>query len=102
MNERPLVIAVVQLPFVIGAAGDRAAYRFLEFFTAQIRNPHTRRAYVRAVGDFCAWLEARGILSIAAVGSIHVAAYIEELGHRHSAPTVKQHLAAIRMMFDWL
>ena len=41
-------------PTLISAAGDRAAYRFLEFFTAQIRNPHTRRAYVRAVGAFCA------------------------------------------------
>src|SRR3954469_8743563 len=64
-------------PAVISAAGDRA-YRFLEFFTAQIRTPHTRRAYVRAVGTFCAWLEARGVPSIAAVGSIHVAAYIED------------------------
>ena len=40
--------------------------------------------------------------SIDAVSSIHVAAYVEDLGHRQSAPTVKQHLAAIRMMFDWL
>src|SRR4051812_38474849 len=87
---------------IIAAAGDRAAYRFLEFFTAQIRNPHTRRAYVRAVGAFCAWLEVHGVPSIAAVGSIHVAGYVEDLGHHHSAPTVKQHLAAIRMMFDWL
>lgn len=46
-------------PAVITAAGERAAYRFLEFFTARIRNPHTRRSYARAVGDFCAWLEAR-------------------------------------------
>ena len=92
----------VQPPSLITAAGDRAAYRFLEFFTAQIRNLHTRRAYVRAVGAFCAWLEEHSIPSIAAVSSIHVAAYIEDLGHRHSAPTVKQHLAAIRMMFDWL
>src|SRR5215211_2085123 len=87
---------------LVAAAGDRAAYRFLEFFTAQIRNPNTRRAYVRAVGAFCAWLEAYGVPSIAAVGSIHVAAYVEDLSHRHSAPTVKQHLAAIRMMSDWL
>ena len=57
---------------------------------------------MRAVGEFCVWLEARGVPSIAAVGSIHVAAYAEDLGHRHSAPTVKQHLAAIRMLFDWL
>jgi hypothetical protein len=53
----------------------------------------------RSVG-FAAWLEAHGVPSITAVGSIHVAAYVEDLGHRHAAPTVKQHLAAIRMMFD--
>jgi hypothetical protein len=97
-----VTLAASNAPPLITAAGDRAAYRFLEFLTAQIRNPHTRRAYVRAVGRFCAWLEARGVPSIAAVGSIHVAAYVEELGHRQSAPTVKQHLAAIRMIFDWL
>ncbi len=97
-----VTLAASKAPALIQAAGDRAAYRFLEFFTAQIRNPHTRRAYVRAVGELCAWLEAHGVPSIAAVGSIHVAAYVEDLGHRHSAPTVKQHLAAIRMMFDWL
>lgn len=89
-------------PALVAAAGDRAAYRFLEFFTAQIRNPNTRRAYVKAVGEFCAWLERHGLPSIAAVGSIHIAAYVEELGRSHSAPTVKQRLAAIRMMFDWL
>ena len=32
-------------PALIVDAGVRASYRFLEFFTAQIRNPHTRRAY---------------------------------------------------------
>src|SRR4028118_1321825 len=101
MNSLPLSSDKIILT-VVGNAGDRAAYRFLEFFTAQIRNPHTRRAYVRAVGEFCAWLEAHGVSSIAAVGSIHVAAHVEELGRQHSAPTVKQHLAAIRMMFDWL
>ena len=95
MNQLATLPAT-QTPPLITAAGDRATYRFLEFFTAQIRNPHTRRAYVRAIGAFCAWLEAHGVPSIAAVGSIHVAAYVEDLGHRQSAPTVKQHLAAIR------
>jgi site-specific recombinase XerC len=33
---------------------------------------------------------------------MHVAAYVEQLGRTHSKPTVKQHLAAIRMLFDWL
>ena len=32
----------------------------------------------------------------------HVSAYVEVLGRRYRAPTVKQHLAAIRMLFDWL
>jgi len=89
-------------PSLVAAAGDGAAYRFLEFFTAQIRNSNTRRAYMKAVGEFIAWLDARGLSSIVAVNSIHIAAYVEELGHRHSVPTVKQRLAAIRAMFDWL
>ena len=87
---------------MVAGVDERAAYRFREFFTAQIRNSNTRRAYAKAVGDFCGWVEARGLPSIAVVGSIHIAAYIEELGRTHSAATVKQRLAAIRMMLDWL
>ena len=33
------------LPVLVAAAGDRAGVRFLEFFSAQIRNAHTRCAY---------------------------------------------------------
>jgi site-specific recombinase XerD len=33
---------------------------------------------------------------------VHVAAYIELLHGERAAPTVKQHLACIRMLFDWL
>ncbi|WP_261925961.1 tyrosine-type recombinase/integrase [Methylorubrum sp. GM97] len=86
----------------MAAAGDRAAYRFLKFFTAQIRNPNTCRAYVMAVGKFCTWLKRYGLRSITDVSSIHIAVYVEELGRSHSASTVEQRLAAIRMMFDWL
>src|SRR4051794_41918563 len=92
-------LATANAPALITAAGERAAYRFLEFFTAQIRNPHTRRAYVRAVGEFCAWLEAHGVPSIAAGGLIHVAPYVEDLGHRPSAPTPQQQPPAIPKMF---
>jgi site-specific recombinase XerD len=97
-----VTLAGAHVPALVAAAGDRAAYRFLEFFTAQIRNQNTRRAYVRGVGEFCIWVEAKGLPSITAVSSVHIAAYIEDLGRRVSAPTVKQRLAAIRMMFDWL
>ena len=39
---------------------------------------------------------------LAGVTPMHVAAYVEQLGRTHSKPTVKQHLAANRMLFDWL
>ena len=102
MNQLIAFTVKQSLPAPIAAAGERAAYRFLEFFTAQIRNPHTRRAYVRAVGDFLAWLERVGVGSIADVSSLHVATYIEDIGRRQSAPSTKQSLAAIRQLFDWL
>lgn len=89
------------IPAIVAQAGDHAARRFLEFFTATIRNGHTRRAYAKAVGDFLAWCEAHA-LTLAAIEPLHVAAYIEQLTAARSAPTVKQHLAAIRMVGDWM
>jgi site-specific recombinase XerD len=96
------VALFAQAPAPIAAAGDRAAYRFIEFFIARIRNPHTRRSYGRAVGDFCAWLERYGVTDITQVNSFIVAAWVEHMQREHPAPTVKQRLAAVRMMFDWL
>jgi site-specific recombinase XerD len=78
------------------------AKRVLEFFTANIRNPNTRKAYAKAAADFAAWCEARGLDQLRDVQPVHVAAYIEELQGRVSAPTVKLQLAALRMLFDWL
>ena len=90
------------LPALIASADPRAQTRFVEFFTATIRNVNTRRAYVRATGQFLTWCEAHGITSLAAVQPLHVAAYIEEMSQARSAPTAKQALAAIRHLFDWL
>jgi integrase/recombinase XerD len=88
------------LPALIANAGERTSCRFIEFFTATIRNPHTREAYARAVGRFLAWCEGRGIHDLRALTPVVVAAYIEQLPA--SKPTVKQHLAAIRQCLDWL
>jgi site-specific recombinase XerD len=90
------------VPELIAAAGDRASLRFLEFFAATIRNPHTRRAYGRAVAEFLAWCSDAGVPSIAAVQPLHVATWIEMQTKKVSAPSVKQRLAAIRHVFDWL
>jgi site-specific recombinase XerD len=83
-------------------AGDRAIVRFMEFFGANIRNPHTRRAYARAVEDFLAWCEDAGVVSIINVQPLHVAAWVELQTQHHAAPTAKQRLAAVRHLFDWL
>lgn len=90
------------LPQLVTAAGERASLRFLEFFAGTIRNPHTRRAYGRAVGAFLAWCEETGVRSIAAVQPLHVAAWVEMQTRAQAAPSVKQQLAAIRHLFDWL
>ena len=91
--------AALVLPRLIVDAGPVAVARFLEFFAARIANRRTRAAYGRAVGQFLAWCAARG-LALTAVAPLHVAAYIRT--HPGSAPTVKQHLAALRMLGDWL
>src|SRR5690242_6999443 len=90
------------LPALVAAAGERASMRFLEFFTASIRNPHTRRAYGRAAEEFLAWCASAGVPSIAAVQPVHVGTWIEASTRELAAPTVKQRLAAIRHLFDWL
>ena len=90
------------VPALIAGAGDRAALRFLEYFTVNIRNKNTRAAYGRAAADFLHWCEGQRIGALGRVQPVHVAAYIELLQAKRSPPTVKQHLACIRMLFDWL
>jgi hypothetical protein len=36
------------VPALIADLGDEAAWRYVEFFTANIRNPNTRRASIRS------------------------------------------------------
>jgi hypothetical protein len=61
-DPRPLNV----VPALISNLGDEAAWRYVEFFTANIRNPHTRRAYARACSQFFVWCEQRG-LTLAAI-----------------------------------
>lgn len=58
--------------------------RFLEFFTANIRDKNTRRAYYKTVFRFSEWCEERQLFDLALVKSIHVAAHIEILQETHS------------------
>jgi integrase/recombinase XerD len=90
-----------QLPVLISREGQRTQKRFLEFFTVNIRNPNTRLAYAKAVGQFLTWCDERGQV-LDGIEPMAVAAYVEQLTHERAPQTVKQHLAAIRMLFDWL
>jgi site-specific recombinase XerD len=101
------------VPAMIAEAGDRASRRFLDFFAASIDNDNTRMAYYRAVCSFFAWLEEHRIGELADIEPFHVAAYLKALRVSEAGnpavrlrtaakPTVKQHLAAIRILFDWL
>jgi integrase/recombinase XerD len=89
------------VPDLIHREGPKTAKRFLEFFTANIRNENTRAAYARAVAQFLDWCDRPGV-TLERIEPMIVAAYIEQLTREREPQTVKQHLAAIRMLFDWL
>ena len=89
------------VPTLIADAGETASWRYIDFFTSNIRNPNTRRAYARACSRFFAWCDERS-LTLAGIRPFDVATYIEAPHQTHAAPTVKQQLAAVRMLFDWL
>ena len=95
-------------PAAVFLRNEKAGERFFGFFTANLRNRNTRRAYYKAACRFSDWCEGRGLLDLAQIKPPHVAAYIEMLGLLEpegaglSKPSVKQHLAGLRMLFDWL
>jgi site-specific recombinase XerD len=92
-----------RIPAVIQAAGAAGAAAFVEFFAATIRNPYTRLAYFKAVAKFVSWMETTGITDLRALQAWHVATYIEKMLKEGLRPaTVKQSLAAIRQLCDFL
>lgn len=90
------------LPAIIAVANDRTYQRYLEFFAAHIRNRNTRQAYSTAVVKFFGWCREQGLMQLEHITRLHVATYVEALTLAQSAPTVKQNLAALRMLFDYL
>jgi site-specific recombinase XerD len=87
------------VPAIIADAGEKTSEHFLEFFAATIRNKNTRAAYMQAVAQFCRWCEGHE-LQLHTIRPLHVSAYIESMSL--TAPSVKQHLAALRGLFNWL
>jgi len=99
--DRLPVPTVAWVPALFGEPGTNAWKRVIEFFTARLRNPNTRQAYVHAVTRFADWCQSRGI-GLSDLTPFLIAAYLESLQKQLSLPTVKQHLSALRSLFDYL
>jgi integrase len=97
----PQLTGAASLPAIFTARPEARA-RMRDFFSSHIRNPNTRRAYMEAVRQFSAFCAELGILDLAQVAPVHVAAFVELQLKTHSKPTVKLRLAALRMLFDWM
>jgi Phage integrase, N-terminal SAM-like domain len=87
------------IPELIAAAGAQVTETYIDFFTSTIRNRNTRAAYARACWQFFDWCGTHG-LELKTVRPFHVAAWIEDFPG--SKPTIKQKLAAVRMLYDFL
>ncbi len=100
MNEAISGIVVASpsaLPSLFTARPE-ARKRLRDFFSSHIRNRNTRRAYMEAVRQFAAFCAELGIAELEQVEPVHVAAFVERQLETNSRPTVKQRLAALRML----
>src|SRR5271154_518033 len=102
MSEKVSLLAPsTSLPSIFTARPE-AKTRMPTFFSPHIRNPNPRRAYREAVRQFSGFCAELGIGDLAQVEPVHVAAFVEAQLKQNSKPTVKQRLAALRMLFDWM
>ena len=90
------------VPPVVSELGRKAERKFVEFFTAHLRNDHTRRAYARAAAQLSEWLATNG-MSLAELEPPEAAAYIKTLEIEGKAPTtIKARLSALSNLCDYL
>jgi site-specific recombinase XerD len=87
------------VPALVASCSSAAIFAWEEFFGAELPNSHTRTAYLRAARQFMSWCDARG-LKLEQITPGHVGQYFAQ--HSGSIPTKKQHLAALRRLFDRL
>lgn len=100
MSSRAVAtVEVHELPALVVRSGGAARFAWDEFFYAEHLNPHTQRAYMRAVRRFLAWADRRGV-ELAAITPGMVGQYLVALGG--SPAKRNQHLAALRGFFDRL
>jgi site-specific recombinase XerD len=103
MLGQDIIVAPTQSrpPALIDGSGRKARDRIEHFLRAAIDNDNTRRAHGRALGSFFAFLEDGGKQRIQDIGPLDVRDYLEAAkANGLSTATLKQHMAAIRMLFN--
>src|SRR5262249_2819579 len=95
----PTLTTPGHVPAVVAEHGAAARFAWDEWLSGVIRNPHTRKAYARAVNDFFRWLEPQGVRLDGITPGL-VGRYLGQ--HPGSVPTRKLALAALRACFDVL
>jgi integrase/recombinase XerD len=100
-NVGASLLASRLVPAIVQRSGKKGVIRFIEFFVVDIRNKNTRDAYFYACCRFLSWCDRQLIAEISAVEPLHVAVYLKTL-HGYEKSSIKQHLAAIRALFNWL
>jgi site-specific recombinase XerD len=93
-------ILATELPEIIHRAGNNAVFAAQEFFAGMIRNPHTRRAYMKAVTDFLQWVEKHAGGELSTIAPWHVGQYFEQIARDTSIATRNARLSALRHFFD--
>ena len=87
------------LPSVLRRAGPAARFAAEEFFTAHLRNPHTRLSYTRWIRAFLDWCEPHEP-ELARITPALAAQFIDQLAP--AAGNQRVALAALRRFFDVL
>jgi integrase/recombinase XerD len=97
-SARPLAPST-PLPVLVERAGGAARFAWDEFFYAEHHNPHTQKAYMRAVKRLLAWAEGQAV-DLPAITPGMIGQYLVGLGG--SAAKRNLHLSALRGFFDRL
>ena len=87
------------VPKIIEAAGPRAEVQYMTFYLNAQFTTNTKTAYWSANYRFLDWCGSRG-LELHGINSDVVLSYFHN--QRFSASALRQHLSAIRKLFDWL
>lgn len=87
------------VPAIVASHGTQGRFAWDEYFSGKLRNSHTRNAYLRAVHQFLDWV-ANECVELQQVTPGMIGRYFDQ--HTGSPPTKKQHMSAIRGLFNVL